>query len=122
MIKRDIFFLNHILESCKYILDFMKDIEFETFKETRLIQSAVIRELGIIGEATKNLTNEIRNEYKDIPWKLIAGMKDVLTHGYFSVDLKEVWNTAKNDVIPLKNNVIEIISNKDQNISNKSLE
>ena len=112
MIKGDIFFLNHILESCRYILDFIKDIKFDTFNQSRLIQSAVIRELGIIGEATKNITNELRNEYKEIPWKLIAGMKDVLTHGYFSVDLKEVWNTTKSDIIPLKNKVKEIINKR----------
>ena len=113
MTKGNFFFLNHILESCNYILDFIKDVEFEHFEETRLIQSAVIRELGIIGEATKNLTDEIRNKYKEIPWKLIAGMKDVLTHGYFSVDIKEVWNTAKIDIIPLKNKVEEILRNKE---------
>ena len=78
-------------------------------KHSRLIQSAVIRELGIIGEATKNLSEEIRN---NIPWKKIAGMKDKLTHGYFTVDLKEVWNTTEKDIPILKNNIRDAIKSE----------
>ena len=108
MINRDILFLKHILESCENIISFTLEIKIQSFAKSRLIQSGVIRELTIIGEATKNLSKEIRNKYKNIPWRKIAGMKDKLTHGYFTVDLKEVWNTAKNDIPALKNNLREI--------------
>ena len=90
-------------------MEFIKDIDFETFNKSRLIQSAVIRELGIIGEATKNLTEKIRNKFKNIPWKEIAGMRDKLTHRYFTVDLKEVWNTCKKDIPVLKKEIQDII-------------
>lgn len=65
--------------------------------------------MEIIGEATKNITEEIRNKFKNIPWKKIAGMKDKLTHGYFTVDLKEVWYTAEKDIPILKKDIQEII-------------
>ena len=107
-------FLNHILDSCAHIIDFTKNIDFATFKKSRLIQSAVIRELEIIGEATKNLTDNLRKTFKSIPWIKIAGMRDKLTHGYFTVDLKEIWNTAKKDISTLKNNIEEILRINDK--------
>lgn len=109
MKTRNILFLSHILEACDHIMEFIKDKNFENFNQSRLIQSAVIRELEIIGEATKNISEEIRNKFKNIPWKKIAGMKDKLTHGYFTVDLKEVWNTAERDIPILKKDIQEII-------------
>jgi uncharacterized protein with HEPN domain len=103
-------FLNHILESCKNIIDFTRDIDFQTFIDKRLIQSAVIRELEIIGEATKNLPDDIRKHFKDIPWNKLSGMRDKLIHGYFSVDLKEVWNTVKKDISILKSGIEKILT------------
>jgi len=106
-------FLNHILDSCNNIIEFTRDIDFQTFINKRLFQSAVIRELEIIGEATKNLADNIRKTFKTIPWMKIAGMRDKLSHGYFTVDLKEVWNTAKKDISTLKIDVEKILSKKD---------
>jgi len=111
-------FLNHILDSCAHIIEFTKNVDFETFKKTRLIQSAVIRELEIIGEATKNLTDDLRKTFKGIPWLKIAGMRDKLIHGYFIVDLKELWNTVKKDISTLKNSIEKIIRQKDKDRNN----
>lgn len=97
------------MEACEHIIEFINDVNFEAFNKSRLIQSAVIRELGIIGEAAKNLTEEIRYKHNNIPWKKIAGMKDKLTHGYFTVDLKEVWNTSEKDIPILMNNIKDIL-------------
>ncbi len=111
-------FLNHILDSCTHIIEFTTNVDFETFKKTRLIQSAVIRELEIIGEATKNITDDLRKTFKIIPWLKIAGMRDKLIHGYFIVDLKEIWNTAKKDISTLKNSIEQIIRKKDKDRNN----
>ena len=75
-----------------------------------MIQSAVIRELEIIGEATKNLSDDIKKSLKDIPWKKVAGMRDILSHMYFTVDLKEVWNASKKDIQILKKSIEKIIN------------
>lgn len=109
MSDKNNFFLMHILDSCNNIIEFTSDIDIQIFIKTRVIQSAVIRELEIIGEATKNLPADIKNHSKDIPWKNLAGMRDKLIHGYFTVDLKEVWNTVKNDISVLKKEIEKIL-------------
>jgi len=103
-------YLSHILDSCRNILEFTETIDFKTFTNKRLIQSAVIRELEIIGEATKNLSDDIRIHSKEIPWRKLAGMRDKLIHGYFTVDLKEVWNTITKDIAILKKGIEKIIT------------
>jgi len=109
--NKDLIFLKHIYDACSQISKYIKNITLEKFEKNRMLQDAVMRELGVIGEATKNLSDQIRNKYSNIPWKLIAGMRDKLIHGYFSVDIIEVWNTAKFDIIELKNNLKEILNN-----------
>lgn len=64
------------------------------FLQSELIQDAVIRRLEIIGEAVKNLSEELRARYPDIPWRAIAANRDRLIHGYFVVDPKRVWRTV----------------------------
>ena len=62
----------------------------------------MIRQLSIIGEAVKQLSDEIRDDYPSVPWQDIAGMRDKLTHDYMGVDLNAVWKTAVEDLEPLK--------------------
>ncbi len=83
--------------------DFFEDIK---------TQDAVIRNIEIIGEATKNLSDEIRNRYPEIPWKELAGMRDRLIHQYFGVNLDIVWNVTKDELpeILLKIKEIQIIA------------
>ncbi|MGV9199823.1 MAG: DUF86 domain-containing protein [Promethearchaeia archaeon] len=109
--NRDRVLLNHILDACSQITYYLEEIDFSNFEENRLLQDGVIRELEIIGEATKNLSKTVREKVSNVPWKLIAGMRDKLIHGYFSVDLKEVWNTAKRDIPNLKNKIENILAN-----------
>lgn len=71
----------------------------ETFFSSDYLQDAVIRNLEIIGEATKRLSDDYRNEHPGIPWRQIAGMRDVLIHAYYQVDLEEVWITY-NEQLP----------------------
>jgi len=69
--------------------DFLKDMK---------TQDAVIRNIEIIGEATKKLSDDIRSKYPEIPWKGLAGMRDRLIHQYFGVNLDIVWNVAKEEL------------------------
>lgn len=110
--KDDSVFLDHILDSIDQIGEYIAGLTFEEFLETRLVQDAVIRQLEIIGEATKNLSSDTTEKYPHIPWKAIAGMRDKLIHVYFGVDLEEVWNTVVRDVPDLKA-VVELLMDTD---------
>jgi len=73
-----------------------------------LIQSAVIRELEIIGEAAKNVSVETKSKHPDIPWKQMSGLRDKLIHDYFGVDLDAVWETVKRDLPVLKEKLVDL--------------
>lgn len=104
--KSDKIYLSHIKDAIKDIESFTEKIDKKGFQESKLIQSAVTRQVEIIGEATKNLSSAIRNKHKDIPWKDIAGMRDMLIHEYFGVDLEAVWRTE--DIPELKKQLTKL--------------
>jgi len=112
--KKDAVFLKHILDAINLIEEYLKDKSHEEFKDNRMLQDAVIREIEIIGEAAKNLSKEFRNKHSDIPWRQIAGMRDKLIHGYLGVDLDAVWDTATMDVPSLKERLQEILKKEEK--------
>jgi len=98
-------FLDYIEDIIKAMDDagsFVKDMDYDSFSKDRKTEYAVIRALEIIGEATKNIPIEIKNNYPQIPWKDMAGMRDKVIHEYFGVDLKRVWSTVNTDIPKLK--------------------
>jgi len=99
MIKDPIVYLNHILTCTSKIQAYTSGIDEEEFLKDSLIQDGVIRNLEIIGEATKQLKPEFRAKYPDIEWKKIAGLRDKLIHDYIGVDIWAVWGVVEK-VIP----------------------
>ena len=93
MQKDDPVYLKHILDAIAKIEEYTERIEYEDFTEKTLVQDGVIRQIEIMGEATKRLSTDFRKEHSDIPWKDIAGMRDKLIHDYFGVDIDTVWDT-----------------------------
>lgn len=87
-----------LVQAARLVVNFRGDMEKATFLKDRKTQSAVLHQLLIIGEATKRLSESFRTHHPDIPWKLMAGMRDKLIHAYDEADLDEVWNTATVDV------------------------
>jgi len=110
MTKDPKIFLRHILEGIIQIERYASGVTYEEFLKSTQLQDAVIRRLTIIGEATKNLPLELRDQYVAIPWNEITGMRDVLIHEYFGVDTELVWRTIQKDIPVFKAHVEKIIS------------
>ncbi len=107
-------FVQDILDSINDVGSFIEGMDFEEFIKDKKTIYSVVRAIEIIGEATKNVPEEIRNKYPDVPWKKMAGMRDRLAHGYFGVDLEILWSAAKEDVPKLKIPVSNVLKEMDK--------
>lgn len=96
--QRDEATLFDIVTAARLVLGFIQGLGKEAFLDDLKTQSAVLYQLVVIGEAVKRLSQEFRAQHSEIPWALIAGMRDHLIHGYDIVDWDEVWKTATRDV------------------------
>jgi uncharacterized protein with HEPN domain len=99
--KRDAVYLRHILDAIEKIESYAK-IGREEFLSTPHWQDAIIRNLEIIGEAAKQLSEGLKQRNPEIPWRDIAGLRDVLIHNYMGVDLEKVWNVIESNLPDLK--------------------
>jgi uncharacterized protein with HEPN domain len=102
-------FLRHIIESIEWIEREIAGMTLDEFSGSVPTQDAVIRRLEIIGEATKHLPAGLKQERREIPWDDIAGMRDVLIHEYFGVNIGTVWSTVKRNLPPLKSAVLAML-------------
>ncbi|MCK6554536.1 DUF86 domain-containing protein [Candidatus Binatia bacterium] len=93
----DAVYLRHILEAISLIERYVA-VGRDVFMTTSHWQDAVIRQLEIIGEATKQLSQGLRSQHPEVPWRRIAGLRDVLIHGYMGVDLDRVWGVTQRDL------------------------
>jgi uncharacterized protein with HEPN domain len=87
-------YADDIIESCAKVRRFISGMTFEAFVADELTRDAVIRNLEVIGEAAKNLPDDVIARAPELEWRKVRGMRDVIAHGYFGLDMKVVWSTA----------------------------
>ena len=103
-------YLKDILRAINKINKYTENISFEEFRNNELIQDGVVRNLEIIGEATKNIPESIKKDNPDIEWRKIAGLRDILIHVYFGIDTEIIWDIVKNKVPELKEKIEYILA------------
>lgn len=116
MAHDEMLYLRHVLDAMDTVKEYLQGVNEEKFKNTRLIQDGVIRQIEIIGEAVRHVSKDIRKTYPEIPWQDVAGMRDKLIHGYFGVDIEKVWDTAQDDLPILREQVERILKDFGQDI------
>jgi len=101
--------LTHILESIDLISQYIQGISHEQFLRSIEKQDAVLRRIEIIGEAARNLPDEIKTSYPDIAWRDIIAMRNILIHKYFGIDLNLTWKVARERMPKLKEEISKIL-------------
>lgn len=98
---RDAAWVLDMLNACRRVMEYARGLTEEGFLTSPRDQDAILRQLTVAGEAAKNVSVDFRASHPEVPWKKVTGFRDVAVHGYFRVDLKEVWRIVQEDVPPL---------------------
>ena len=103
-------FLEDILEAIKKIRSYTTALSLESFSQDEKSMDAVVRNLEVIGEAIKNVPEDVRVRYPDVEWKRIAGLRDILIHEYFGIDAVIIWDIVRNKLPFLETQVKQILN------------
>ena len=113
MSKRDFrLFLYDILESVERIKKYTLGMKYEDFEADDKTIDAVLRNLEIIGEAARNVPEEIRDKYPEVPWRRLVGLRNVVIHHYFGVDLEVIWKIVSRDLKDLEGKIRRVLSSE----------
>ena len=104
-------YLHDMLDHIQMAQQFTSGIDYRAFCANREKSLAVIRALEVIGEAARSLPSAVQDGRPDVPWRNLVGMRDVLIHHYFGVDLEVVWKTVHEDLPSLREAVSELLAN-----------
>jgi uncharacterized protein with HEPN domain len=106
--------LEDILDAIGWIETYVRDMTLEDFRADRKTQDAVVRNLEVIGEAVKNIPQFARARYPHVPWQRIAGLRDILIHEYFGIDLDIVWDVVATKLADLKTHVASMVDDEEE--------
>lgn len=110
MKKDDSVYLRHILDAIERIELYTTGVSFDEFVDTPIVQDGVVRQLEIVGEASRNLSPEFKAEHAQVSWAGIVGMRNRIVHAYFDLDLNAVWDAVKEELPNLKSYVEDFLS------------
>lgn len=102
-------YLRHIRDETEYLIERSRGLEKDEFLQDETLKRAFVRSIEIIGEATKQIPDDLRQKYDHIEWRAMAGMRDRLIHGYFGVDYDIVWDVVINKVPALRQEIEQIL-------------
>ena len=113
--SRDIYRVQDILKAINFINSLVINIDFAAFNKSDIIQSAVIYQFQIIGEACDKISDKTKTAFSNIEWRAIKSFRNFLIHEYFKVDPAEVWATIQNDLAGLQEQMEEVLSSLNEN-------
>jgi len=102
-------YLEDILEAVEKIQRYIKGLTYDTFVKNDMAVDAVIRNLEIIGEASKNLPEDVKDKYPDIPWKRMIGLRNIAVHEYLGVDLSIIWEVITKNLPETRSKIVEVL-------------
>ena len=102
-------FLEDILAAIQKVERYVKNLTFKELCKKDMAIDAIVRNLEIIGEASKNVPEKVKRKYPFVEWKEAIGFRNVLVHDYFGIDLEAVWDTIKNNLPSLKENIKKVL-------------
>jgi uncharacterized protein with HEPN domain len=104
-----ILFLEDILNAIEKIERYVNALDYQTFRRNDMVVDAVVRNFEIIGEAVRNVPEEIKKKHPVVEWKEVAGFRNILIHDYFGVDLEAVWDTIAKNIPVLKRHISDVL-------------
>jgi len=108
--RDDLVYLGHIDEFCEDLKTYLYEIkDFEEFKKSKLYQDAIVRKLEIIGEASKNISDELKKQYPEIPWRELKALRNVIVHEYFGINYSIIWEVLTKRIPILHEQIKKII-------------
>jgi uncharacterized protein with HEPN domain len=104
-------FFEDTIDAMNKIESYIKDLDYNSFCQNNMIIDAVVRNLEIIGEAIKNIPENIITNYPEIPWKRMIGLRNIVIHAYFGIDLENIWKIITENIPEVKPEIIQILNN-----------
>jgi len=101
-----------IIQAADHIAQFIAGVDFQTFRQSEILRSAVVQKLGVIGEAASHISEKVKTRHAEVPWPQIVAFRNILVHAYFGIDWEVVWRASTNRCPALRAQVAGILASE----------